>query len=484
MFRHHRSPISNRKTRVLFLSRSMLRLEPLESRWLLTASAFFSAGQLTVVGDGAANEIAITYDTVSSINYLIVTDGNIEIFDGRPMGDNVRADDVTSILALGEGGDDTIDCQDVTAANDFTEIETVYLRGGDGNDSLIGSAYDDFMAGDVGDDTLAGGAGNDLYAFIRTASEDLGVDTLVEGTGAFNDDADMLYFPAFNTGISLDLSDTSQTVASGALDLNLNADDAFEFVIGTAYSDSITGNARTNLLEGGAGDDTLAGGAGSDWYNFTGSGLGSDTIIEAGSVAGEYDILGFDGFTGGGLTIDLSCTSTQTVSLGNLSLTLSSGTGIEGVFASDDNQNDMITGNSQANLLWGGGGNDTIFGGDGRDIIAGGDGADLLDGGADDDIVISGEIDLPSNFAFIMMAIDVILTEWQSENDFEERVDNIKGIGPNPIDEDFRLIPEDTVNDTDNDADTLVGGAGDDWGMYDFGEDSASGFEETDNIGF
>ena len=78
----------------------------------------------------------------------------------------------------------------------------------------------------------------------------------------------------------------------------------------------------------------------------------------------------FLGFDASGITIDLSViNSLQTVSSGNLEITLNNGAYIEDVYGTDDD--DTITGNGLANKLIGNDGDDTIRGGDGDDDLWG-----------------------------------------------------------------------------------------------------------------
>jgi Ca2+-binding RTX toxin-like protein len=74
----------------------------------------------------------------------------------------------------GESGNDLIDCCENQAP--------VVVHGGNGNDSIYGSDYDDQIYGDQGTDSLCGNGGNDSF-YARQGSEDVieggaGVDIL------------------------------------------------------------------------------------------------------------------------------------------------------------------------------------------------------------------------------------------------------------------------------------------------------------------
>src|SRR5262249_54726119 len=153
-------------------------------------------------------------------------------------------------------------------------------------------------------DTLQGGAGNDDYVFAGTG---LGSDSIVEVANADEDEIDL---SDFGSGATLELSTTaSQTVSSSNLSLTLSSNTGIEDVIGSNYGDTITGNGVKNVLvgnagndsltggleddvlEGGAGDDTLDGGAGNDYYVFSGTALGSDSVVETANA--DVDIFDF-----------------------------------------------------------------------------------------------------------------------------------------------------------------------------------------------
>jgi hypothetical protein len=303
------------------------------------------------------------------------------------------------------------------------------LRGGAGDDTILGGSGNDLIEGGVGNDSLSGGAGSDTYVFagLFFLPES---DVIIEASG--NVDNDWLDFSGLAGPVNVDLSQASSQLVSPLFFffLTLGNSTAVEHVVGTPFDDVITGNSGNNILlggdgddvldggvgndtldggngndvlnggigddsllggagndtlVGGAGNDTLVGGAGDDWYVFAGTVLGSDSISEAANT--DTDTLDFSLF-GGSVSLDLSSTAAQTVSAGNLVLTLSSGTGLENVLGSGNN--DVILGNSRNNLLHGNAGNDSIQGGAGNDTVIGGDGNDTLLGGSGNDTILGG----------------------------------------------------------------------------------------------
>ncbi|MDY7048396.1 MAG: calcium-binding protein, partial [Microcystis panniformis WG22] len=144
-------------------------------------------------------------------------------------------------------------------------------------------------------------------------------------------------------------------------------------LVGTSFADALAGLGGNDTLDGGAGNDTLDGGADNDTYLFdTDLVLGSDRLIDASGI----DTLNFAATTTKTINLNLGSTVAQTVTAGNLTLTLASATAFENVIGGS--LNDNIIGNSLANSLTGGAGNDSLTGGAGKDILTGSDGLDTL----------------------------------------------------------------------------------------------------------
>ncbi|KXS89755.1 hypothetical protein OA58_20150, partial [Microcystis aeruginosa NIES-88] len=99
-----------------------------------------------------------------------------------------------------------------------------------------------------------------------------------------------------------------------------------------------------DTLSGLGGNDTLDGGAGNDTYLFdTDLVLGSDLLIDASGI----DTLNFAATTTKTINLNLGSTVAQTVTAGNLTLTLASATAFENVIGGS--LNDNIVGNTLAN---------------------------------------------------------------------------------------------------------------------------------------
>jgi Ca2+-binding RTX toxin-like protein len=381
------------------------RFEVLEDRRMRAGDITFANHILTITGDNYDDVAVVRFhgDHVDADLTAGKSNGGTDHHDK-----NKSISDVTRIVFNGFAGNDmlTVEVQgldsDVTLSNVVLEFHggddddqlvdqmqggiKTFAYGDGGRDILDGSRFDDVLEGGAGDDDLHGGGGSDRYVF---AGSNLGHDAIMdEADGA---DSDTLDFSDFDTGVNVNLASQFSTdpalatyaVNSADLQLKLLSNTGIENVIGTADHDVIAGNARNNFLSGGGdaddiagagGDDTLDGGAGSDTYYFSGSNLGSDTIIEAASA--DADSLSFAGFASG-VTVNLSkYGSAYAVNSANLKLKLSNDTAIENVYGSF--YDDDITGNSRGNILKGFDGNDTIRGGAGADYLYGGNGDDRL----------------------------------------------------------------------------------------------------------
>lgn len=173
-----------------------------------------------------------------------------------------------------------------------------YDAGTAGKDFMVGTALDDRLYGLAGNDRLIGAAGADrLWGGI-------GNDTLIGGTGA----------DELNGGEGRDLADYATSTRGVVVNLYSGkgfAGDArgdsvtsIENLRGGSGNDRLTGNASGNALWGGDGNDTLSGGAGADrltgglgndCFVFGTPKLGADLIEDFSNVAGNNDILHFQG---------------------------------------------------------------------------------------------------------------------------------------------------------------------------------------------
>ncbi|WP_061239767.1 retention module-containing protein [Ectopseudomonas composti] len=155
------------------------------------------------------------------------------------------------------------------------------LKGGDGDDILIGRGGNDELEGGYGDDLLVGGAGGDV----------------LDG-GEGNDTAS--YLDA-GSGVQITLSNSGNAsggnVGGGASGDNLSS---IENLIGSNFNDHLIGGNQDNVLSGLLGNDTLYGGGGNDVLI---GGRGND-ILSGGSAnnsSGQDTFVWLNGDADGGV---------------------------------------------------------------------------------------------------------------------------------------------------------------------------------------
>lgn len=173
------------------------------------------------------------------------------------------------------------------------------LTGNSAANTLDGGAGDDTLAGGTGNDTLFGGSGNDVYLFNPGDGQDLltdtgGNDTLMLGAGL---NAAAASYDRSGTDIVITFAGTSdQITIAGRYSAAASYVDHVQFsdgtvvdlgslILGTSYSESLTGTggadyvdgkARNDVLDGGDGNDTLRGGTGNDIVT---GGAGADVYL-------------------------------------------------------------------------------------------------------------------------------------------------------------------------------------------------------------
>ncbi|WP_207258383.1 peroxidase family protein [Pseudomonas sp. FW305-70] len=221
-------------------------------------------------------------------------------------------------ILTGTAGDDVISGG---AGNDI-------LNGLGGNDLLNGDAGNDVLIGGLGADTMAGGDGNDIYEVtdagdVVTELGGAGIDEVWTSLASYTLSADVenLFFGG------------SGNFAGG----------------GNVLDNTIVGGAGNDIINGAGGADTMVGGGGNDIYEVTDLG---DQVIE---------------FAGGG-------GDTVWTSLASYSL----GANVENLFFGGSG-NFAGNGNELANTIAGGAGNDVLVGGAGADMMVGGGGSDIYE---------------------------------------------------------------------------------------------------------
>ena len=259
-----------------------------------------------------------------------------------------------------------------------------------GNDTLIGSQFDDYLQGFKGNDFIAGdaslGGGND------TLDGGLGADTMFgsEGNDFYFVDNAKDFVQGETSTVDSGI-DTVQSTLSYVLGLNLEhllltgkaalsgtGNDLANQIVGNTGNNILLGLGANDSLEGGAGNDKLDGGSGDDAMF---GGAGNDSYIVDSKSDQAVELIG--GKAGGVDTVFSSADITLGDNIENLTLT-----GSANILASGNSSGNVIVSKNTAsggNSLNGLGGNDTINGSIANDVISGGAGADLMAGGAGSD---------------------------------------------------------------------------------------------------
>ena len=381
---------------------------------------------------------------------------------------------------------------DLRAGTNYTlrgGVGDQYIIGTMGIDQVYGDAGNDTLAGGLGYDTLDGGAGSDTYLFGKGA----GVDTIYDlgdVVGDVNtliisaDPSEVSVSRASNYSITFSIQNTADTITignyfDGSGGLSTYATYTIQFLNGVIWdtntilakllegsenADFLRGYNTNDLISGNGGDDTIYGG------------LGNDTLDGGADVDQLYGNVGDDTYIIDNIAdtvlenanegLDL-VQSTVNLTLSNNveNLTLTGNAAINGIGNTLAN---IIIGNDAANMLTGGSGNDTLNGGAGNDTIDGGTGNDSMVGGTGNDVY------------FVNVATDVV-TELANEGADTvnsavtyslatlANIENITLTGSSAINATGNALANvitgnSAINTLDGGtgADTLIGGAGND----------------------
>jgi Ca2+-binding RTX toxin-like protein len=253
----------------------------------LTLAGSFAPG-LTPEGGGGVSEIEIVFslgagtDTVR-FNLTAAGDTLFASTSGFDVGGDLDEDITTGgsefVKVYGFGGDDLVDVTNYVGGG------KVYLYGGLGNDTLIGSSQADWLYGDDGNDTLAGAAGADrLYGGQGNDDYygDAGNDIMYAEATADGDDSyyggteiDTVNYQKRTLGVEVTMGDLLANDGQPGAELDYVEID-MEYATGGAGDDLLVGDAGRNILTGNDGNDDLFGGGGNDSLR---GGLGDDSLV-------------------------------------------------------------------------------------------------------------------------------------------------------------------------------------------------------------
>jgi Ca2+-binding RTX toxin-like protein len=373
-------------------------------------SAVLEGGVLTVTGDNNDNTIVVSRDAAGSI---FVNGGAVTVTGGAPTVANT-----TQIQVFGLRGNDLLTISDANGP-----MPPANLSGGEGDDTLTGSANDDVLDGGPGNDILLGrggidilqgGPGNDTLNGGQGADQMLGgegddliiwnpgdASDVVEG----QDGNDTMLFNGANISETVDVSANGQrlrffrNVGSIVMDCDgiekvvFNALGGADQVTVNNLSGTQVTNVFVSLLNSGTNNVIVNGTETNDVIKVSGSATNVDVTGLSAAVTvvgGEsgLDKLIINGL-GGTDNIDASA-----VSAGAIDLVLNGGAGNDMLIGGDGN--DVLNGQQGADSMFGGPGDDTFpwNPGEGSDLVEGQDGVDtMVFNGAN----IGEEVDISAN---------------------------------------------------------------------------------------
>ena len=237
------------------------------------------------IGNGPLPVVAnVVYTAKGSARLrAFVVDGLLTVqINGVPY-PTYAPDGIESLTIIGGSGVDQIDLSGLLDTV-YSKLSTVVIKGGSGNDRLVGSFANDSIDAGAGNDTVSGGLGDDL---IQGGA---GTDLLIE-----SGDVDFeLTNTALDGGLGTDTLLTIENVSLTGGDSG-NTIDASAFtkgavtLVGGAGNDVIKGGSGNDAISGRDGDDKIFGGNGNDTLL---GGFGNDTLN--GDAGNDLLIGGFD----------------------------------------------------------------------------------------------------------------------------------------------------------------------------------------------
>ena len=325
---------------------------------------------------------------------------------------------IEHIIVSAGAGDDLVDASGLAAG-----AATLEIRGGQGNDRLIGSAGDDTFVWNPGDgsDTIDAGNGNDTLVFNGA---NIGETINVSANGSrvlfsrdvatINMDLSGVERIDFNALGGADIVRVHDLGGTGVTEVDVNlagtlggttGDSAVDQVIvdATGGNDTlqVTGSGASGSVSGLAAVTQVSNAESTDQLIVQGLG-GNDSFSASTTQAPAFalvfeggdgqDVAQVDGSSGADSFAITANGAHAHVDAGNLHLDVGTTESLVIHGGAGDDQFSAV-GNLAALTsltLDGGAGNDTILGGNGADFLVGGDGNDFIDGNQGNDVAQMG----------------------------------------------------------------------------------------------
>ncbi|MDN3639935.1 calcium-binding protein [Simiduia curdlanivorans] len=305
-------------------------------------------------------------------------ENTVEIIDGIAGRDRIVGSNANNVLDF--------------SSTQLININAIY--GGEGNDTITGSASADTLYGGAGNDSLNGQAGDDIFYLSVDRSDtgdllDSGFDRYEGGEGfdklIGTDEDDVFQISSFYGKYHVEVIDggigsnsIQGSSANNVLDFSSTELINIDMIDAGAGNDTLTGSSGNDVLVGGLGSDTVIGGPGDDLFPIT------------------FEDTGFDRYQGGeGVDKVIGTDESDVINIAvfsgiNRVDIVDGGLGENSIQGSDSNNSLDFSATQLLNIahINGGGGNDHIIGSAEADVILGGLGSDTLLGGEGDDLFL------------------------------------------------------------------------------------------------
>jgi len=447
----------------------------------------------TATGDTLAN-----FERVYGSGYsdFIYGDGNANRLDGNG-GDDVLEGMAGADQLYGGGGNNTASYANAglaaagsattavgqgviaTLTPSFSTGPSVFNSGDAAGDTyfdintLVGSTFNDVLIGNANNNVLEGSDGDDVLEGLT------GADFFNGGTGS-----DTVSYAHSTVGVTADISN----IITGTNDATGDQFFGIENITGSIFDDALYGDGNNNILDGNLGTNTLNGGGGFDTASYLNA-IGGVTIdLEVGTVngAGRNDtLINIERVIGsvhddtiigsaGDDWIDAG-QGADNIDGGLGNDTLSYLTAISGVVVTINGTNSQSDSISNINNLYGSSYGDVLTGDGADNIIEGGLGNDILDGAAGINTV---------SYVYSNAAVSVNI----SSNSVEGIAANsATGGEDNDTLTNFQNITGSKFDDIlvgDANANSIMGGKGNDLIIGGAGTDTLAGGDGIDTVSY
>ena len=400
------------------------------SRYTITAN---SDGTVSVADSQADGDGT---DTLVNVEAVSFKDRYLRLGSETWVNKDMKTGKVQDVQINGSMLTETID----VSADAYPDVRH-FLRGNEGNDTLIGGAGPDEFEGGTGDDSIVGGAnGKDAWgnpgfdvaryqgAYSRytieygtdgTTWSDAnpgGASLLVRVTDSFSADDGGTGIDILSGIEALGFFDRFLMLEASKTVKDLNGDgrpDNAE-ITGTDSADTLVGDFTNDVMLGGAGNDTMSGGKGGDMLK---GGAGDDqldggedgvdlqgrTLIDVAQFAGAASLYSITKNSDGSFTVVSTAEGTDTLTnIEGLQFSDGFSSLVQTTTSSDLNKDGVVdlieirgldltaVGDSIAPTTGNTAVAHRIAGGKGADALSGGSAADVFEGGAGNDSITGG----------------------------------------------------------------------------------------------